>query len=446
MSESRLFGTDGVRGRYGKYPIDETTSSKLGYLFATFAGLSSESRDILVGRDTRVSGPVLESSFTAGVIAAGYTPVLCGVISTPGLAKILSNHRYAGGAMISASHNPYFDNGFKFFGSSGQKIPERKINQIEEKINSIESPFMMTKKLQDRVKFINGASSYLNSINQKKKYTSNKIILDCANGSLSHIANKFFEPQIRNLVLYGTRPDGFNINHLCGSTNISFLQEEVLKNQADIGFAFDGDGDRIIVVDNTGAVLDGDDILYIIATYMQNQGTLKGGVIGTEMSNIGLELALNELGISFVRTSVGDQNIIKKLRELKWSLGGEPSGHIIIPDWEVFGDGLICANILLEIVENHELPIDQLVKGLTKRYQENLNIETSNKYAIFNNQRLKDTISQIEDELDGKSRILVRPSGTEPKLRVLVESDDASIRGLVLKTVAEQVRALEKIG
>ena len=192
----------------------------------------------------------MESSFTAGVIAAGYTPVLCGVISTPGLAKILSNHRYAGGAMISASHNPYFDNGFKFFGSSGQKIPERKINQIEEKINSVESPPMMTKKLQDKVKFINGASSYLNSINQKKKYTSNKIILDCANGSLSHIANKFFEPHIRNLVLYGTRPDGFNINHLCGSTNISFLQEEVLKNQADIGFAFDGDGDGVPDVDD----------------------------------------------------------------------------------------------------------------------------------------------------------------------------------------------------
>ena len=162
MSEPRLFGTDGVRGRYGKYPVDETTSSKLGYLFATFAGFASESCDILVGRDTRVSGPVLESSFTAGVIAAGCTPVLCGVISTPGLAKILSNHRYAGGVMISASHNPYFDNGFKFFGSSGQKIPEGKINQIEEKINSVESPLMMTKKLQDKVKFIHGASSYLN--------------------------------------------------------------------------------------------------------------------------------------------------------------------------------------------------------------------------------------------------------------------------------------------
>ena len=445
MSNLELFGTDGVRGRFGSYPIDETTSSKLGFLFATLVGHCSESTEILIGRDTRVSGPVLEFGFAAGVIAAGYTPVICGVISTPGLAKLLSNHNYAGGSMISASHNPYFDNGFKFFGSSGQKIPKRKINQIEEKINTLESPLLRAKKLQNKVKFIDGASSYLNLISQKKKYTPNKIILDCANGSLSHIADKFFRTNTCELITYGARPDGYNINHLCGSTNISFLQEEVLKNQADIGFAFDGDGDRLIAVDSSGAILDGDDILYVIAKYMQNQDILNGGVIGTEMSNIGLEVALNDMEIAFVRTSVGDQNIIKKLHDLQWSLGGEPSGHIIIPDWKVFGDGLVCANILLAIIEYSGSPINQLLKGLTKRYQENLNIETSNKYAIFNNQRLKDTVSQIEDDLDGESRILVRPSGTEPKLRILVESDDPDTRALVLKTMADQVQALEKI-
>ena len=444
MSELKLFGTDGVRGRYGKYPVDETTSSKLGYLFATLVGHSSESANILIGRDTRISGSVLECSFAKGVIAAGYTPVICGVISTPGLAKLLSNNQYAGGAMISASHNPYFDNGFKFFGPSGQKIVKSKINKIEEKLNDCESPIMLVKNLQDKVRFIDGASCYLNLINQKKKYTLEKIILDCANGSLSQIADRFFEHGTCEFITYGTKPDGFNINHLCGSTNISFLQKEVLKKQADIGFAFDGDGDRLIMVDNSGAVLDGDDILYVIARYMQNQDTLKGGVIGTELSNVGLEVALNELEIPFVRTSVGDQNIIKKLKDTKWSLGGEPSGHIIIPDLEVFGDGLICAGILLKIIEYYGLPINQLVKGLTKRYQENLDIETFNKDAIFNNQRLKDTVSQIENELDDKSRILVRPSGTEPKLRVLVESDDPNLRAFVLKTMADQVEALEK--
>ena len=445
MSDTKLFGTDGVRGRFGKYPINATVSSKLGYLFATLVGQSSKSCDILIGRDTRISGSILESSFAAGVVAAGYTPIMCGVISTPGLAKLVSKNDFAGGAMVSASHNLYFDNGFKFFDDTGQKILESKTNEIEKKIKDLESPSLPAKKLQNKVKFIDGVSCYLKLINQKKKYTAKRIILDCANGSLSYAVDKFFKKQSFELIRYANKPNGFNINQFCGSTNIIFLQREVLKQQADIGFAFDGDGDRLIIVDNSGAVVDGDDLLYLIAKYMQNLDALKGGVVGTVMSNIGLEIALNKLEIPFLRTSVGDQNIIKKLHHLNWSLGGEPSGHIIIPDWEVYGDGLVCANIILEIVENAGLPINQLVKGMTKRFQENLNIETYNKYAIFNNKKLIDTVSQIENELDGKSRILVRPSGTEPTIRILVESDDPELRSYILKTIADQVRALEKI-
>ena len=445
MSETRLFGTDGVRGRFGDYPINTSVSSKLGFLFATLVGQSSKSFEILIGRDTRISGLILESSFAAGVVAAGYSPIMCGVISTPGLARLVSEHDFAGGTMISASHNLYFDNGFKFFDDSGQKILESKINEIEKKINELESPAFSAKKLQNRVKFIDGVACYLKLINQKKKYATRRIVLDCANGSLSYAVDKFFEMQSFELITNADKPNGFNINQFCGSTNIKFLQEEVLKQQADIGFAFDGDGDRLIVVDNSGAVVDGDDLLYLIAKYMQKLDVLKGGVVGTVMSNIGLEIALNKLEIPFLRTSVGDQNIIKKLHHLNWSLGGEPSGHIIIPEWEVYGDGLVCANIILEILEDAGLPINQLVKGMTKRHQESLNIETYNKHAIFNNRRLIDTVSQIENELDGKSRILVRPSGTEPKIRILVESDDSKLRSHILKTIADQVRALEKV-
>ncbi len=445
MSETKLFGTDGVRGRYGKYPINTAVGSKLGFLFATLVGQSSKSLDILIGRDTRISGSALESSFAAGVVAAGYSPIMCGVIPTPGLARLVSKNDFAGGAMISASHNLYFDNGFKFFDDSGQKILESKINEIEKKINDLESPSLSAEKLQNKVKFIDGIACYLNLINQKKKYTTKRIILDCANGSLSYAVDKFFKKQSFELITYANKPNGFNINQFCGSTNINYLQEKVLNQQADIGFAFDGDGDRLIVVDNLGAVVDGDDLLYLIAKYMQNLDALKGGVVGTVMSNIGLEIALSKLEIPFLRTSVGDQNIIKKLHHMNWSLGGEPSGHIIIPDWEVYGDGLVCANILLEIIEDAGLPINQLVKGMTKRHQENLNIETYNKHAIFNNRRLIDTVSKLENELDGKSRILVRPSGTEPKIRILVESDNSELRSYILKTIVDQVRALEKV-
>lgn len=442
MTDVRLFGTDGVRGRYGTDPITKSMSSKLGFCFAKLLSEEYENNNIVIARDTRISGPSLESSLASGVVKAGLTPILCGILSTPALAYLISSGDYAGGVMISASHNPYFDNGFKFFGPNGEKVNQNEIGRIEASVSDLKEPFIPAYSLDKKLKFIDGASFYLGATVSTKKFFSTKVILDCANGSLSQIAERFFQSRCSELTVMGKTPNGFNINHMCGSTNIVHLREEVLKRKADVGFAFDGDGDRLIAVDGSGVVIDGDDILYILAKEQKRKSTLVGGVVGTGMSNVGLENALMDLGIPFRRTSVGDQNIIKALRELKWSIGGEPSGHIILKKTKASGDGLICAEILLEIMETSGLGLLQLTKGLTKKHQEILNIKTPNKYEIFNEPALKNTIHKIESDLDQNSRILVRPSGTEPKIRLLVESDDQELRSFILKTLIDKIHLL----
>ena len=446
MSETNLFGTDGVRGRFGKFPITRTITSKLGFYISELLRNESGNRSILIGRDTRISGPYLEHSLAEGIIAAKCTPVVSGLVSTPAMAYLISSGKYAGGVMISASHNPYFDNGFKFFDSSGQKIHEKKMEELETKVTASHNLLLQSDCFLDKIKFIDGASIYLNAITLPITSPLKKIIIDCANGSLSDTATRFFRPLSRKLIVLGNKPNGFNINHACGSTNIDFLQKEVIREGADVGFAFDGDGDRLIAVNDLGSIIDGDDILFILAQDMKKKGILKGGVVGTVMSNIGLESALIKLGIPFTRTSVGDQNVLTTLKKLGWSLGGETSGHIIAQQMNVIGDGLACARVLLDIMTQSNSSLSRLTKDIKKRHQEIVNIETQNKIAIFNNQELKRTIYDIESQLNADSRILVRPSGTEPKIRLLVESDNSKVRSNVLKKLTNKIQSLEKDG
>ncbi len=422
----KYFGTDGIRGRVGEGVITPEFVLKLGWAVGRVMGRKSGSK-ILLGKDTRISGYMLESALEAGVVAAGVDIHLLGPMPTPSIAYLTRTLHAQAGVVISASHNPHYDNGIKFFSGDGNKLADEVELEIEQEL---ESPMttVASELLGKAYRVSDTVGRYIefckSTIPWVMSFRGIKLVLDCAHGATYHIAPHVFEELGAEVITIGNKPDGLNINDGVGSTNISALQNEVMQQGADMGIALDGDGDRVIMVDSDGAVVDGDDILYIIASSRLHNGGMNGSVVGTLMSNLGLEQALEKLGIGFERTQVGDRHIMERLQENSWSIGGEPSGHIICLDRSTTGDGIIAAlQVMAEICTSGK-SIQKLLSGVTKYPQTLLNVRLDREVDVIASPLMQQAVSAAEEELAQHGRVVLRPSGTEPLIRVMVEGSD----------------------
>jgi phosphoglucosamine mutase len=420
----RYFGTDGIRGKVGEDKVTPEFVLKLGWAAGRVLGKSGGS--VLIGKDTRISGYMFEAALEAGLAAAGMNALLTGPMPTPGIAYLTQTFHARAGIVISASHNPYYDNGIKFFSGTGQKLPDDVELAIEDELDkpmkTIESESI------GRARRINDAAGrYIefckSSIPVSTSLKGMKIVLDCANGATYHIAPEVFTELGAKVVAIGADPDGLNINDGVGSTHPETLQARVLEEQADLGIALDGDGDRCLLVDANGRLVDGDDILYVIARARLREKALRGNVVGTLMTNLGLELALGELGVGLDRTDVGDRYIIERLLQNQWNLGGEPSGHIICLDRTSTGDGIISAlQVIAEVMQTGQ-PLHELVEGVEKCPQILINVSLGDAVArdVMQLEEVMAAVRDAEADLGKEGRVLLRPSGTEPLIRVMVE-------------------------
>jgi phosphoglucosamine mutase len=439
----KYFGTDGIRGRVGEFPITPEFAMKLGW--AAGRVLSARgTRKVLIGKDTRISGYLLETALEAGLVAAGVDVRLLGPMPTPAVAYLTRTFRAEAGIVISASHNPYYDNGIKFFSADGTKLPDEIELAIE---HELEQPMVCepSEKLGRAMRIEDAAGRYIEFCKSHLKnhlsLTGLKIVIDCAHGATYHIAPAVFKELGANVIAIGCKPDGFNINDKCGATHTDLLQQTVLAEQADLGIAYDGDGDRVMMVDQHGRVLDGDEIVYIIARCAQRENTLQGGVVGTQMSNLGLELALAALNIPFARSAVGDRYVMELLREKNWRIGGENSGHVLNLDYACTGDGIIASLQVLNAMLISGESLAQLSEGMQKLPQVLVNVKFEKGTAPLEKHHVIQKISEIETLLAGKGRVLIRKSGTEPLIRVMVEGEDAQL----VRDYAEQIAAAVKI-
>ncbi|MBN2887653.1 MAG: phosphoglucosamine mutase [Chromatiaceae bacterium] len=442
------FGTDGIRGRVGEGHITPDFVLKLGWAAGRVFGQGSRGAEVLIGKDTRISGYMFESALEAGLVAAGVGIRLLGPMSTPGVAYLTRTFRAAAGIVITASHNPYEDNGIKFFSGEGDKLPDA----IEAAIESeLERPLrIVTSRDLGKVQRINDASGrYIEfckgSIPSAMNFRDLRLVVDCAHGATYHIAPHVFEELGATVVRLGAEPDGFNINREVGSTSPQALCEAVVRERADLGIAFDGDGDRVLMVDARGELVDGDQLLYIIARSRLEAGALRGEVVGTQMSNLGLEHALERLGVGFARTKVGDRFIMERLKRDDGILGGEPSGHIICRDRTTTGDGIVSALQVLAAIRRFERPLAELAREVERYPQVLLNVRLDQRRAdLLELQAVRAALAEAERELNGRGRVLLRLSGTEPLARVMVEgSDPEQVRRLaeqLADVVREQVR------
>ena len=438
INERKYFGTDGIRGTVGQPPITPDFVMKLGW--AAGRVLAAQGKGpVLIGKDTRISGYMFESALEAGLSAAGVDIGLLGPIPTPGIAYLTQNTRAQAGIVISASHNPYQDNGIKFFCNEGRKLPDDIELAIE---REMEKPLEVVDSAQlGKARRITDAPRrYIefckSRISPPLDLNGLKLILDCANGATYQIAPSVFKELGAVIETIGTTPDGLNINREIGSTHPDKLRQTVIDSGADAGIAFDGDGDRLVMVDNTGTVMDGDDVLYIIA--MHNSADLRGGVVGTLMSNLALEQALQEKNLDFFRARVGDRYIMEMLQEKNLCLGGETSGHIINLDKSSTGDGIISALQVLEVMVTTAHSLSDLHSGLKKYPQRMINIRITDNVDLLQLDGIPDMIKEAEDELGDHGRILIRTSGTEPLIRVMVEGEDeTSVERLVNQLSSE---------
>lgn len=444
MMGRSFFGTDGIRGRVGTHPITADFVLKLGWAAGKVFGERTEGRKlILVGKDTRVSGYMFESALEAGLIAAGVDVVLLGPMPTPAIAYLTRTFRAQAGIVISASHNPYYDNGIKFFGGDGFKLPD----DVEEAIEAyLQNPIVTedSSKLGKASRVEDAAGRYIEfckgTLPAGSSLLGLKIVVDCANGATYSTAPKVFRELGAEVVELAVNPDGFNINEDCGSTQPALLQNAVIEEGADMGIALDGDGDRVMFVDHKGHAVDGDELIFVIAKYRHQQGGCSG-VAGTLMSNMGMEVSLKELGVPFVRTKVGDRYVIEALRERKWQLGGENSGHIICSDLTTTGDGVVAALQVLHAMRETGMPLNTLKKGMKKYPQSMINVRVSGKFNLADFPVIQQAVTAAEKELKGRGRILLRPSGTEPLVRVMVEAEDAQLVDKVVREVAGVVES-----
>ncbi|RAW99815.1 MULTISPECIES: phosphoglucosamine mutase [unclassified Photorhabdus] len=426
MSNRKYFGTDGIRGKVGDSPITPDFVLKLGWAAGKVLARHG-SRKIIIGKDTRISGYMLESSLEAGLAAAGLSASFTGPMPTPAVAYLTRTFRAEAGIVISASHNPYYDNGIKFFSIDGTKLPD----DVEEAIEAeMEKPLTCVEsaELGRANRIVDAVGRYIEfckgTFPSEQSLNGLKIVLDCANGATYHIAPNVLRELGADVVTIGCEPNGININEKCGATDVRLLQQRVVEEKADVGLAFDGDGDRVIMVDHLGQKVDGDQILYIIAREALRQGQLRGGVVGTLMSNMGLELALKQLGIPFLRTKVGDRYVLEKLQEEGWRLGAENSGHVILLDKTTTGDGIVAGlQILSAMVRNH-MSLHDLCSGMKLLPQVLVNVRFSGSHDPLKSESVMNTTKSVEAELNGRGRVLLRKSGTEPLIRVMVEGED----------------------
>ncbi|TCP94785.1 phosphoglucosamine mutase [Cricetibacter osteomyelitidis] len=442
MAERKYFGTDGVRGRVGQFPITPEFALKLGWAAGKVLATQG-SRQVLIGKDTRISGYMLESALEAGLAAAGLSAAFIGPMPTPAVAYLTRTFRAEAGVVISASHNPYFDNGIKFFSAQGTKLPD----EVEEAIEAmLEQPMDCVESAElGRASRINDAAGrYIefckSTFPNHLSLSGYKIVVDCANGATYHIAPNVMRELGAEVIEIGTKPNGMNINEKCGATDIKALQDKVLEVKADVGLAYDGDGDRIMMVDHKGNKVDGDQILFIIAREAQRSGTLKGGVVGTLMSNMRLELALKELAIPFIRANVGDRYVLEKMQENNWGLGGENSGHIIIADKNTTGDGIIASLAVLNAMVHHRLSLNDLAGAVQLFPQVLINVRFAGGVDPLESEAVKVAAQNAEQQLAGKGRILLRKSGTEPLIRVMVEAQDGDLAQRCAEQIAEAVK------
>ncbi len=435
------FGTDGIRGKVGEGPITPEFVLKLGWATGKVLGGGGCGK-VLIGKDTRISGYMFESALQAGLSAAGVDIGLLGPMPTPGIAYLTRTFHACAGIVISASHNPYDDNGIKFFSANGTKLPDDVEHAIEAELDK---PLICNASadLGKATRIEDAAGRYIefckSSFPSYKSLRGMKIVLDCANGATYHIAPSVFTELGAEVVAIGDQPDGLNINADIGSTHPATLQATVKAEKADFGIAFDGDGDRVLMVDNLGNLIDGDELLYIIAMHSQQRDRLNGGVVGTLMTNLGLEHALQRENIPFLRANVGDRYVMEQLLANDWSLGGENSGHIICLNRTSTGDGIIAALQVLTAMVYSGKTLSELLSGMTKYPQTLLNVRMEKRVDVMDHPLIKSAMTAAEAELADTGRILLRASGTEPLIRVMVEGQDARLVDSVAAQLVDSV-------
>lgn len=436
-----FFGTDGIRGRVGVYPMTAQVVMKLGWAAGKVLA-SKGNREVLIGKDTRISGYLFESALEAGLASAGINSRLLGPMPTPAVAYLTSTFRAAAGIVISASHNPFYDNGLKFFSTEGSKLPD----EVELEIEAMMKEEMTTVDSSDlgRARRVDDAAGrYIefckSTFPTSLRLDGMKIVVDAANGAAYHIARQVFDELGAQVISVGADPNGMNINKDCGATAPDNLRAHVLLERADVGIALDGDGDRIIMVDHRGEIVDGDEILYVLAKAQHAAGTLKGGVVGTLMSNLALEHAMAELSIPFERASVGDRYVMELLRSKGWQLGGENSGHVICLDRVTTGDAIVAALAVLAVMRTTGDSLSRLRSDMQLYPQVLVNVPSSKKVDLNANDQIQKAVKQAEADLGDSGRILLRPSGTEPLVRVMVEGKVANDVEKICNTVAQVV-------
>lgn len=435
--KKRLFGTDGIRGTVGNEPMTADFALRLASSVAS--ALKLKGGKVVIGKDTRLSGYMFESALEAGFVAAGVDVLLLGPLPTPGIARLTQELNANLGVVISASHNAFYDNGIKFFDSSGSKLTDEIEKQIEDKIN--EKPMTVESSSLGKAKFIDNARiSYQEfcsaSLPRGKDLSGLKIVFDGANGAGYKVGPRTLGNLGADVIPIGCSPNGRNINDGCGSTQPDLLQLTVKALNADVGVALDGDGDRLIMVDEKGQIIDGDQLLYVLAMERFSENKLRGPVVGTIMSNFGLEEALKRKKIDFHRTNVGDRNVLRELRKSGGVIGGETSGHMIDLEKTTTGDGLICALQVLAIMKKNQLKLSDLVSGMSKYPQTNINVEVKSNFNLETSRKIQDAISSAEAELLNKGRIVLRASGTEPVIRVMVEGKNKDQIDIIAKQIA----------
>lgn len=424
--QRKYFGTDGVRGRVGQYPITPEFAIRLGMAAGKVLAKANGGR-VIIGKDTRLSGYMLEASLEAGFSASGISPVMLGPMPTPAVSYLTRAFRADLGVVISASHNPYYDNGIKFFSSEGTKLPDEVELEIERVLDSNDLKLADPSAFGRAYRQDDAPGRYVEFC--KSTFASHlsldglTIVLDCANGATYHVAPLVFRELGANVIVMGDNPNGININDGVGSTHPQALVDMVLATKADLGIAFDGDGDRVLMVDSKGHMHDGDNLMYVIACDRKMRNKLVGGVVGTLMSNLGFEFALKRKNIDFVRTSVGDRYVMETLLEKGWRLGGENSGHIICLDYTTTGDGIISALQVLKACLHQQKTLEELSSDLFMFPQELINVRLTAGFDI-NDSKVQKEVHDVEASLGERGRVLLRKSGTEPVVRVMVEGPD----------------------
>ena len=443
---SNFFGTDGIRGEVGKSPITADILLKVGWAVGSVLKEQNENASVIIGKDTRVSGYLFESALEAGFLSAGVNVGLLGPMPSPAIAYLTQAFSATAGVVISASHNLYQDNGVKFFSSKGVKLNDETQKAIEKKI-SMPMSSVGSASIGKARRYEQALGRYIefckSTFDKSCDLSNLKIIIDCANGATYHIAEDVFSELGASVLMINNTPDGYNINRDCGATDTKHLQKEVLENNADLGIAFDGDGDRLIMVDHKGQKVDGDELVFIIANAWKESGDLKSNkVVGTKMTNLGIQLAFAEIGVSFIEADVGDRHVMDQLIEHKAVLGGEGSGHIICLNKSTSGDGIIAALQVLEVMSKTGKTLLELKSKMTKYPQVLINVKTDTKVNLQEESKLSQAINSVESKLSKTGRVLVRESGTEPLVRVMVESSNYDLAKESAEELAKIIKSM----